>query len=92
MWKWLVLALVGYGLYRMFVNDRLKKSESKDKEKERLVATGELVKDPECGAYIDAQGSITVRDGDRVHRFCSYDCRDKFLARVGKLPEKPEDE
>lgn len=88
MWKWLILVVIGYALYRMFINDRLKKTEDKNQEKERLVATGELVKDPECGAYIDADSSITVRDGDNVHRFCSYDCRDKFLSRVGKLPEK----
>lgn len=88
MWKWLILVVIGYALYRMFINDRLKKTEDKNKEKEHLVATGELVKDPECGAYIDADSSITVRDGDNVHRFCSYDCRDKFLSRVGKLPEK----
>lgn len=88
MWKWLILVVIGYALYRMFINDRLKKTEDKNQEKERLVATGELVKDPECGAYIDADSSITVRDGDNVHRFCSYDCRDKFLSRMGKLPEK----
>ena len=90
MWKWLILVLAAYVLYRMFMNDRKKKSEEGQKEKENLVATGEMVKDPECGAYIDADSTITVRDGDHVHRFCSYDCRDAFLKRMGKLPEKIE--
>ena len=58
------------------------------KEKEHLIATGEMVKDPVCGAYIDSDSNITVRDGKTVHRFCSYDCRDEFLKRIGKLPEK----
>ena len=89
--KWLILALVLYLLYRMFTNDRQKKKETQKQEKDHLVATGELVKDPECGTYIDAESAITVRDGDRVHRFCSYDCRDKFLARMGKIPERSGD-
>lgn len=88
MLKWLILALAGYALYRMFLNDRKKKAEDGEKEKEHLVATGEMVKDPVCGAYIDTDSAITVRDGETVHRFCSYECRDQFLKRIGKLPEK----
>ena len=79
MWKWLILILVGYALYRMFMNDRKKSGEDTKKE---------MVKDPVCGAYIDSDSNITVRDGKTVHRFCSYDCRDEFLKRIGKLPEK----
>ena len=88
MWKWLILVLAGYVLYRMFMNDRNKKSKEEKKEKENLVATGEMVKDPVCGAYIDADSTISVRDGETIHKFCSYECRDEFLRRVGKLPEK----
>ena len=91
MWKWLILILAGYFLYRMFMNDRNKKAENGKKEKEDLIATGEMVKDPVCGAYIDADSTITVRNGETVHRFCSYDCRDEFLKRMGKLPEKTEE-
>ena len=61
MWKWLILILVGYALYRMFMNDRKKSSEDTKKEKEHLIATGEMVKDPVCGAYIDSDSNITVR-------------------------------
>ena len=84
MWKWLLLIAAGYVLYRLFANDWKKKMEKKDDpaEMERKVASGEMVKDPECGAYIDADTSITVRDGEMVHRFCSYDCRDAFLKRL----------
>lgn len=49
---------------------------------ERKVAAGEMVKDPECGTYVSVDGNISVRDGDKVYRFCSYDCRDKFLQRL----------
>ena len=91
MWKILIFAVVGYVLYRMFMNDRKKKGEDTQKEKDHLVATGDMVKDPVCGSYIDADSTITVRDGETVHRFCSYDCRDEFLKRIGKLPEKTEE-
>ena len=84
--KWLILAVAIYLLYRMFANDLLKKKKQ-DKEEdaaemERKVAAGELVKDPECGAYVSVDDSITVRDGEQVNRFCSYECRDKFLKRL----------
>ena len=92
MWKWLILVLAGYVLYRMFMNDRNKKSKDEKKEKENLVATGEMVKDPVCGAYIDSDSTISVRDGETVHKFCSYDWRDEFLRRIGKLPEKTTDD
>jgi len=84
--KWLILILAGYVLYRLFANDlNKKKKENKQEsaaEMERKVATGEMVKDPECGAYVAVDGSVSVRDGDKVHRFCSYECRDKFLQRL----------
>ena len=38
-------------------------------------------------AYSDFGGlrpisPFCVRDGEKVHRFCSYECRDKFLQRL----------
>ncbi|HIU17807.1 MAG TPA: transcriptional regulator [Candidatus Avidesulfovibrio excrementigallinarum] len=85
MWKWLLIALVVYGVYRMFMNDRKKNADDEKKRTEQRVIDGELVKDPECGAYVDADSNITVRNGETVYHFCSYDCRDKFLARVKAL-------
>ena len=84
MLKWVILAVAAYFLYRLFRSDFKKKQEKQHdkKEMERRVATGEMVRDPECGAYIDADSAITVRDGDAVHRFCSYECRDAFLKRL----------
>ena len=78
MWKWLILILVGYALYRMFMNDRKKSSEDTKKEKEHLIATGEMVKDPVCGAYIDSDSNITVRDGKTVHRFAATTAATSF--------------
>ena len=84
--KWLILILAGYALYRLFANDlNKKKKENKQDsaaEMERKVAAGVMVKDPECGAYVAVDGAVSVRDGEKVYRFCSYECRDKFLQRL----------
>lgn len=86
MWKWLILIVAVYALYRLFSNDVLKKKKENKEENaaelERKIAAGEMVKDPECGAYVSAEGNISVRDGEAVHHFCSYECRDKFLQRL----------
>ena len=86
MWKWLILILAGYALYRLFANDVLKKKKENKEDNaadlERKIAAGEMVKDPECGTYVAVEGNISVRDGDTIHRFCSYECRDKFLQRL----------
>ena len=88
MWKGLILILVGYALSSMFMNDRKKSGEDTKKEKEHLIATGEMVKAPVCGAYSVSDSNITVRDCKTIHRFCCYDGSDEFLKRIGKLPEK----
>lgn len=82
MLKWLVLIAAGYFLYRLVTNESRKKSKDDKKQKEEMVATGEMVRDPVCGAYIDANGGVTVRDGEKTYRFCSYECRDNFLKQL----------
>ncbi|MBQ4567028.1 MAG: transcriptional regulator [Desulfovibrio sp.] len=86
MWKWLILIVAAYVLYRLFANDVLKKKKASKEEDaaevERKVAAGEMVKDPQCGAYVAVDGNISVRDGDRIYHFCSYDCRDKYLQKL----------
>lgn len=82
LWKILLFAIAGYALYRFFMNDRQRKNQTEEKQKETLIASGEMVKDPMCGAYIDAESSITVRNGATVHRFCSYECRDEYIKQL----------
>ncbi len=86
MTRWLILALVAFVLYKLITNEMRKRSsgEAKDdaKEQARKVATGEMVKDPSCGVYVDADASISVRDGNTIHRFCSYECRDAYLQKL----------
>ena len=80
--KLVILALAGYVLYRLFMNDNKKNAEKSAVEKENLVASGEMVKDPMCGAYVEKNSGPTVRNGDKVYHFCSYDCRDKYVKQI----------
>jgi len=82
MWKWLLIALAIFVLYKLITNDRGRKEKDESKTKERKIATGEMVKDPVCGSYVEVDSSIKVRDGKKVYHFCSYDCRQKFLERL----------
>ena len=86
--RWIVLALAIYLLYRLFANDFLKKRKKDEQEESRnmkkKIEAGEMVKDPECGAYVPVDDSVTVRDGDKVYHFCSYDCRSKYLKRIAE--------
>ncbi len=80
--KIILFALVAYALYRLFMNDRNKKSDSAKQTRDHLIATGEMVKDPVCGAYVEVGSGVTVRDGDTVTHFCSYECRDKYIKQL----------
>ncbi|UZP68291.1 transcriptional regulator [Desulfovibrio mangrovi] len=84
--KLLIFAVCGWALFKMFTNDSKRKTDKdaakKAKDIERKVATGEMVKDPVCGAYVSLDQEIRVRNGETIHRFCSYECRDKYLAQL----------
>lgn len=86
MLRLLILLVAAYVIYRLFLNDffRKKKRDKKEREEndEKRVAAGEMVKDPECGTYVEIDSSISVRQGAKQYYFCSYECRDKFLARL----------
>ncbi len=92
--KWIILALAAFVLYKLVFNDKGRKDKEEEKSRARKIATGEMVKDPICGAYVDVEGSISVRDGKTIHRFCSYDCREKFLEQLEasgrELPARPD--
>ncbi len=79
MLKWVLAISVIYMLYRMVMSEKAKKKEEEQEEKENLAATGELAKDPICGTYVDKEDAIRVKDGEAIHYFCGYDCRDKFI-------------
>lgn len=78
----LIILAAGFILYKLFLGDRSRKRDKEAATKKRMVATGEMVKDPVCGTYVPSNAGIRVRDGDTVHTFCSYECRDTFLKRL----------
>lgn len=82
MQKLLLIALALFVLYKLVTHDKGKKEKDDSKLREKKIATGELVKDPSCGSYVDVEGSISVRDGQTKYYFCSYECREKFLEKI----------
>jgi YHS domain-containing protein len=92
--KGILAIAVLYMLYRMFESERRKKAAQAKERTQHLAATGELVKDPICGAYVEKASSISAREGhgEIVHYFCSYDCRDAFLRQHGITPKASDDD
>lgn len=84
--KLLIIGVALFAAYKLFFNDfkrkKQGKSEEDGKERARRMAAGELIKDPVCGDYVSVDDSVTVRDGDKIYHFCSYECRDKFLKQL----------
>ena len=89
MYRWLLVALAGYIIYRMFKNDIKAKAEEHKSDNARRHEAGEMARDPICGTFVDMTEAITVRNGDKRYYFCGYDCRDAFLKRMqhGESPE-----
>ena len=86
MMRWFIIGLVAYVLFKLVTNEARKRAEGKQSATPREDAaaenTGNMVKDPVCGAYVDAASSISVRNGAQVDHFCSYECRDSFLEQL----------
>lgn len=82
MMKWLLIAAALVVLYKLITNTKERKKNEDSKAHDKKVARGEMVKDPVCGCYVETEGSISVKDGNITHRFCSYDCRERFLEQV----------
>lgn len=102
--RFLVIALAIFVLYKLFANDIKRKvqgnKQTDAKGEAKQAETGELTKDPVCGTYVSVADSITVRDGETLHHFCSYECRDTFLKKLeqggreipAKTPNSDEDD
>jgi len=82
MLKFIVIGVALFLMYKLFMGDKKKRQMSKTQETKQKVAAGEMVKDPICGTYVEKDGSIRVKEGEKVHVFCSYECRDIFLKQI----------
>ncbi|BCS87173.1 transcriptional regulator [Pseudodesulfovibrio sediminis] len=92
MWKFLAIGIALFVMYKLFMGDKKNTEVQSEKVVKDKVASGEMVKDPSCGTYVEKDGSIRIREGEKVHVFCSYECRDKFLkeleATSKEIPEE----
>lgn len=88
MFKFILFVIVSFVIYKLFLGDQKKRVQQQTKEQEEAVTDGIMIEDPICGTYVAANSSIRVKQGDTVHCFCSYECRDKYLERLEKNTEK----
>ena len=79
-----IVAMVCYLLYSLFMKENKKKAEKDAEKKKKRMESGEMVKDPVCGTYVEKDSAITVRNGDQTLYFCSYECRKKYIESVGE--------
>ena len=82
MLKFIIPIVCAYILFKLLTGDKKRKAEKAHKQKEKMAADGLMVKDPVCGTYVSTDTDIRVREGEKVHSFCSYECRDKFLKQI----------
>ena len=82
MWKFVILGVAVFFLWKMFAGDMNRRNQEAKKQEETLIAKGEMVKDPICGSYVSIDNSVRVRDGEKILHFCSYECRDKYLKEL----------
>lgn len=80
--KLLIVFICGFVVWKLFMGDKRFKQNKAEEKTENLQASGEMVKDPVCGAYVSKNSDIRVRQGDVVLNFCSYDCREAYLKRI----------
>jgi len=82
LWRLLIFLAAAYILYRLFTGETFKRKADKQQAEQKKYETGEMVKDPVCGAFVPVDGDIRVKAEGRLHTFCSYECRDKFLKQM----------
>ncbi len=85
MLKFIVIGVALFLVYKLFMGDKKKREVEKDQDIKAKVASGEMVKDPICGTYVEKDGNIRVREGEKVHVFCSYECRDKYMKQLESI-------
>lgn len=82
MLKFIVIGVALFLVYKLFMGDKKKKEMEKEETVKQKAAAGEMIKDPICGTYVEKDGNIRVKEGDKVHVFCSYECRDKYVKQL----------
>jgi len=81
MFKFLILAVVGYVFYRALKSMMIDSgaSSSNGKQTGPTDVDDVLVQDPVCKTYVAQRNSIHIRRNGREIYFCSEECRDRYL-------------
>ncbi len=58
------------------------KRSSLDMKKEEKELAIEMVQDMVCGACVPKHKAFQVAKSNEIHHFCSWDCRQKFIAET----------
>ncbi|WP_243366530.1 transcriptional regulator [Fundidesulfovibrio soli] len=82
MWKFIIAAAAAFMLWKMFMGDSKRRKEEAKQERETLIAKGEMVKDPACGAYVSPEDSVQASIDGQTRHFCSYECRDAYIRQL----------
>ena len=82
LFRLLIFVACAFILYKLLAGDSKQKKMKKGSQEEKLAASGQMIKDPVCGTYVSSESDIRVKEGDKVHLFCSYECRDKYLKKL----------
>ena len=86
MMKWILIIIAAAIIYKLISGYKKKQLSRTKEEKPPLNESGVLVKDPICGTYVSNQSDIRVKNHDAVYCFCSYSCRDKYIAQRNNKP------
>lgn len=49
----------------------------------RRTITGQMVRDPQCGAFVDTRLALVGYSSGTSHYFCSEECKQKFTQMAG---------
>jgi len=82
MLKFVVIAVAAFVMWKLFTGEKQHKQNQDNKQTEKKIKAGEMVKDPICGTYVKKNSEIRVKNGERIECFCSYECRDKYIKRI----------
>ncbi len=69
-------------LYYLFKNDQKRRVEEVAEGDSPPPEGEDMVLDPQCKTYVSKLEAFRVREGDRIHYFCSPECRDRYIARL----------
>ena len=85
---WLVLGMIAFfrlkSAFSPFKVPAPKKQvKPPEPEKPEYEEAGEMVEDPVCGTYVDADSALYLIHEEKRYHFCSERCRKKFLEGAG---------